>query len=151
MSVIYSILECQIESIKLVFHQIEIELFRLNFGTHNKNENNKRETLPKRKEKQSNILLLKQSNTTHFQTIKQSSSPTIKHNNQRETTTLTNPIPTWGFARIGLHRFCWSWLDRIGGSLSLCLVPYLTFPTEAFLSFAQIGSDKVVLQELSFA
>ena len=44
---------------------------------------------------------------------KNSSSPTIKHNNQRETTKLTNPRPTWGFARIRLHRFCWSCWDRI--------------------------------------
>ena len=31
--------------------------------------------------------------------------------------------------------------DRISGSLSLCLVPYLSFPIEAHLGFARIGSD----------
>ena len=54
----------KLKSIRLVFHRIEIEPFRLDFDTHNKNENNEREALPKRKEKQSNNLLLKQSNTT---------------------------------------------------------------------------------------
>ena len=45
---------------------------------------------------------------------KDSSSLTIKHNNQRETMTSTNPRPTQGFARIRSHRFCWSCQDRIG-------------------------------------
>ena len=44
---------------------------------------------------------------------KNSSSPTIKHNKQRETTKSTNPRPTWGSARIRSHRFCWSCWDRI--------------------------------------
>ena len=45
---------------------------------------------------------------------KNSSSPTIKHNKQRETTKSTNPRPTWDFARIRSHRFCWSCWDHIG-------------------------------------
>ena len=45
---------------------------------------------------------------------KNSSSPTIKHNNQRETMKSTNLRPNWGFARIGSHKFCWSCWDRIG-------------------------------------
>ena len=32
-------------------------------------------------------------------------------------------------------------MDRIGGSLSLCLIQYLLFPTKAHLRFARIGSD----------
>ena len=32
-------------------------------------------------------------------------------------------------------------MDRIGGSLSLCLVPYLSFPAKAHLGFARIGLD----------
>ena len=30
-------------------------------------------------------------------------------------------------------------MDQISGSLSLCLVPYLSFPTEAHLGFARVG------------
>ena len=75
-----------------------------------------------------------------------------------KSTNLSKPKTHLGFCsgRIG-SRFCWScwdWIrtmrkvlleligsDRISGSLSLCLVPYLSFPTEAHLGFARVGSD----------
>ena len=138
----------KLKSIRLVFHRIEIEPFRLDFDTHNKNKNNEREALPKRKEKQSNNLLLKQSNTTHFQKHFFSNNQTQqpKRNNN-----INKPKTHLGFCMdriaqvllelLGSDQCCWSWLDGISGSLSLCLVPYLSFPTEAQLGFARIGLD----------
>ena len=130
----------KLKSIRLVFHRIEIEPFILDFDTHNKNENNERETLPKRKEKQSN--------TTHFQKL-------FFSNNQiqqpKRNNNINKPKTHLGFCMdwiaqvllelLGSDQSCWSWLDWISGSLSLCLVPYLSFPTEAQLGFARIGSD----------
>ena len=104
--------------------------------------------------------ILFSNNQTQQPISKNSSSSTIKHSNQRVTTKSTNPskpkthlgfCSDWisdlgfvGVAGIGLKlwgRFCWSWSDRIGDSLSLCLVSYLSFPTEAYLGFAWIGSE----------
>ena len=138
----------KLKSIKLVFHRIEIERFRLDFNIHNKNENNERETLLKRKEKQSNNLLLKQSNTTHFQKLFFSNNQTQqpKRNNN-----INKPKTHLGFCMdritqvllelLGSDRRCWGWLDRISGPLSLCLIPNLSFLAEAHLGFARIGSN----------
>ena len=60
-----------------------------------------------------------------------------KHNNQREKR--NDLLELLGSDHTGSE--CWSWLDQISGSLSLCLVPYLSFPTEAHLGFARVGSD----------
>ena len=123
-----------------------ISLLTTKTKTTNEKHNNQRE-------KRNNQTIFFSNNQTQ-PISKNSSSPTIKHNNQRETTKSTNARPTWGFVWIGSHRFCWScwdrirldqscwsWLDQISGSLSLCLVPYLSFPTEAHLGFARVGSD----------
>ena len=71
-----------------------------------------RETM---KEKHNNQREKRNNQTIFFS--KNSSSPTIKHNNQRDTMKSTNPRPNWGFARIGSHKFCWSCWDRIGSEL----------------------------------
>ena len=64
------------------------------------------------KEKRNSQTIFFSNNQTQL-ISKNSSSPTIKHNNQGETTTSTNPRPTWGFAQIESHRFCWSCRDQI--------------------------------------
>ena len=94
---------------------------------------------------------------------KNSSSPTIKHNNRRETTKSTNARPTWGFAWIGSHRFCWSCWDQIipdqsagvDWIRSVVLSHFVLFHISRSppkLTWVLLGSDRTwVLLELSFA
>ena len=65
-----------------------------------------------KREKRNNQTIFFSNNQTQ-PISKNSSSPTIKHNKQRETTKSINPRPTWDFARIRSHRFCWSCWDHI--------------------------------------
>ena len=102
-------------------------------------------------------LPLKQSNTTtHFQKLFFSNNQTQqpKRNNEINKPKQTqDPVgvllgldQTWVLLELlGSNQNCeegFVGVDRmIGGSLSLCLVPYLSFPIEAHLGFARIGSN----------
>ena len=115
-------------------------------------------TLKKQKHKpiskKSSSKTIKHNNPFPKTLLPQQSNTTTKEK-QRNQQTQANPRPSWGFARTGSNlgfagvagsnQNCeegFVGVDRmIGGSLSLCLVPYLSFPTEAHLGFAWIRSD----------
>ena len=99
-------------------------------------------------------LILKQSNTKNpfpKTPLLQQSNTTTKEKQRNQQTqdpprVLLRSDQTWVLLELlGSDRNCeedFAGVDQmISGSLSLCLVPYISFPTEAHLGFARIRSD----------